>query len=149
MLRRISAAMNRKPKRLFGILRIESEFIGYIRDEKFEIWDRYRHAVHAYGSVRGRRGGTRIELSASLTRRTIVLMAIFFALFAVAAVELGSDSPAGPLAALLIAVAGALVTAGVFAASARHQEAQLGRFVRGIFREELMESDASPLLERS
>jgi heme/copper-type cytochrome/quinol oxidase subunit 3 len=130
--------MNRRAKRLFGLLRVESEFIGYIRDDTFEVWDRYRHAVHAYGHVKGRRGGTRIELSASLTQRTVVFMALFFALYAVAAVELGSDSPVGLLPALLIAVAGALVTAGIFVASARSQKAQLGRFVRGIFREELM-----------
>ncbi len=105
--------------------------------------------MHAYGRVRARRGGTRIELAASLTRRTVVLMAIFFALFAVTAVELGSNAPAGPLPAWLIAAAGALVTAGIFVASARNQQAQLGRFVRGIFREELMESDQSSQPERT
>jgi hypothetical protein len=135
--------MNRRPKRLFGILRVEAEIIGFIRDERFEVWDRYRHAVHAYGTVRGRRGGTRIELTASLTRRTLVFMVFFFALYAVAAVEIGRDSPAGPLPALLVAIAGALVTAGIFVVSAKNQEAQLGRFVRGVFRDELAESDRS------
>ncbi len=143
MLERIRAAMNRKPKRLFGILRVESEFIGFVRDDSFEVWDRYRHAVHAYGRVRGRRGGTRIELSASVTRRTIVLMTIFFALFAAAAIELGSSSPAGTMPALVISAAGALATAGIFFASARQQQAQLGRFVRGIFRDELVEREPS------
>ncbi len=143
MLERIRAAMNRKPKRLFGILRVEAEFIGFIRDDRFEVWDRYRHAVHAYGQVRGQRGGSRIELTASLTRRTVVLIGIFFALFAAAAVELGSTSPVGPLSALLIVAAGALVTAGIFIGSARQQRAQLGRFVRGIFRDELVEPEPS------
>jgi hypothetical protein len=134
--------MNRRPKRLFGILRVEAEIIGFIRDEQFEVWDRYRHAVHAYGGVHGRRGGTRIELTAKLTRRTVVFVVIFFALYAVAALEIGRDSPAGPLPALLVAVGGALVTAGIFVVSAKNQEAQLGRFVRGAFRDELSGIDA-------
>jgi hypothetical protein len=134
--------MNRRPKRLFGILRVEAEIIGFIRDEQFEVWDRYRHAVHAYGSVHGRRGGTRIELTAKLTRRTVVFVVIFFALYAAAAVEIGRDSPAGLVASIVAAVGGALVTAGIFIASAKSQEAQLGRFVRGIFPDDPSGTDA-------
>jgi hypothetical protein len=135
VLSRISAAMQRSPRRLLGLLRVETEFRGFVRDDRFEVWDRYRHAVRGYGRVIARRGGSRIELRAEVTQRTYVMSALFFLVYAVLAVQIASTAESGPIPSWAIAGAGAVVTLAIFAFSARQQARNLGSFVRGIFRE--------------
>src|SRR6266566_4260094 len=91
-LTRISAAINRRPKRVFGVLKIENEYVGYVRADRFEIWERRQRAVHAVGTVAARGGGSHIEVRFVLPTRTRVLVVLFFALYAVVAVELSLRS---------------------------------------------------------
>lgn len=133
VLARVAGAINRRPKRLFGVLKVEPEYVGFVRELAFEIWERRQQAVHAYGRVRGQRGGTRIELRVAVTTRTWILIAVFFALFAVVAAEISSASAPSELPSWLIASAGALVTAAIFVIGARRQRDQLVRFVTALF----------------
>lgn len=131
---RIASAINRPPRRAFGLLKTENEFVGIVRGTEFEIWERRNHAVHAVGIVQGRRGRSRVELRTRLTPRTRWQLALFFALFALAVVAFAltpSDRP--PLLPTpLVGVAGAAVLGAVFYVGANRQRADLERFVRSI-----------------
>jgi hypothetical protein len=134
-LRRIATAINLPKKRAFGVLKLESEYVGFIRGDDFEIWERQRRAIHGLGSVRGRRGGSRIALRIVLPRRTKALIGIFFALYAVVAAGLVAQPPRTTVGVVDVAVAlaGAAVLAAIFAASAAQQRADLRRFVERVF----------------
>lgn len=131
---RITLAINRPPRRAFGVLKTENEFVGVVRGTEFEVWERRSHAVHAVGRVKGRRGGSRVELQMRLTPRTRLQLALFFALFALAIVGfalLPTERP--PLVPTpLIGLAGAVVLGAVFYLGTSRQRADLERFVRGV-----------------
>jgi hypothetical protein len=135
VLTRISAAINRRPKRVFGVLKIENEYVGYVHAERFEIWERRQRAVHAVGTVGARRGGSHIEVRFILPMRTRVLVVLFFALYAVVAVGLALRSPEDAVTTqeLLAAVSGAVVLGAIFIVAAVRQRADLRRFVERIF----------------
>jgi len=132
-LARIADGLNRRPKRMFGILKTEDEFVGAVRDGRFEIWERRKQAVHAVGSVQARPGGTRIELRFILPIRTRVLLALFFVLYILVALGIALRPPDTVLSVeeLLIAALGAAVVGGVFLAGARTQQAALRAFIEG------------------
>lgn len=136
-LARVAAGINRRPRRAFGVLKTENEYVGLVRGTQFEIWERRQRAVHAVGEVRPGDGGTRIELRFVMSTRTWTLLIVFFALYFVAAIGLALQPPQTELSAeeLVIAVAGAGVVIGVFAAAAWHQRADLRSFVRGLLRD--------------
>lgn len=131
---RITVAINRRPRRAFGVLKTENEFVGVVRGTEFEVWERRSHAVHAVGRVKGRRGGSRVELQMRLTPRTRVQLALFFALFALAIVGFAlTPSERPPLVPTpLIGLAGAAVLGAVFYVGTSRQRADLERFVRGV-----------------
>jgi hypothetical protein len=134
-LQRIAAAINRPKKRAFGLLKMENEYVGFIRGDDFEIWERQRRAIHGLGSVRGRRGGSRIAVRLVLPRRTRALVGIFFALYALVAAGIATQPPKTELsiADAAIALAGAAVLAAIFVASAAQQRAELRRFLERTF----------------
>jgi hypothetical protein len=134
-LQRISAAINRPKKRSFGVFKMENEYIGFIREDTFEVWERQGRAVHGLGSIRGRRGGSRIEVRLMLPPRTKALVALFFTLYVIVAVGIATQPPRADLSVeeVAIAVAGAAVLAGIFAASAAKQRADLRRFIERVF----------------
>src|SRR5947209_242494 len=69
-LQKIGASINRRKKRAFGVLKTENEYVGFIREDTFEIWERQGRAVHGRGAVRARRGGSRVEVRLMIPRWT-------------------------------------------------------------------------------
>jgi hypothetical protein len=134
-LARLSASINRPRKRLLGVLKTENEYVGDVRDEVFEIWERRQRAVRLRGRVRARAGGTRIELRFVLPMRTRTLIVLFFGLYFVVAIGIATQPPETALSAeeMLIAVAGAVVLAVIFLAAAEWQRRDLRAFVEGLF----------------
>jgi hypothetical protein len=134
-LQRIAAALNRPRKRAFGVLKTENEYVGFIREDTFEIWERQQRAIHGVGTIRGRRGGSRVEIRLVLPRRTKVLVVLFFGLYVLVAAGIATQPPRPDVSVdeLAIALAGAGVLAAIFAASAAKQRAELQRFLEGAF----------------
>jgi hypothetical protein len=134
-LTRISAGINRRPKRLLGVLKVENEYVGYVHADRFEIWERRQRAVHALGTVRGRGGGSHIEVRFVLPMRTRVLIVVFFALYAAVAagLALGSSNDAVMVEKALVAAVGALALVVIFVAAALRQRSDLRTFVERLF----------------
>jgi len=135
VLTRISSAINRKRQRAFGIFKTQNEYLGHVHDGYFEIWERQQRAVHAVGSVRGRSGGSHIEVRFLIPTQTRVLTAVFFALYAVVAVGLAFRSPQDTVTIekALAAGGGALALIAIFALAAVRQRHDLRGFVNGLF----------------
>jgi hypothetical protein len=136
-LARLEAALNQRPKRAFGVLKTQNEFIGAIAQDRFEVWERRQRAVHAVGLVRPKRGGTRIEARFVIPPLTRGLLVAFFVLYVVVVLGIASQPPDRALSAqeLVIAASGALLTAVLFYGAARRQRADLAHFLETIFTE--------------
>jgi hypothetical protein len=134
-LQLVAAAINRRKKRAFGVLKTENEYVGFIRDDTFEIWERQGRAIHGRGTVRGRRGGTRIEIRFALPGFTKALVGLFFALYALVAAGIATQPPRTDVSVeeVAVALAGAAVLAAIFAAGAARQRADLRRFFAQTF----------------
>ncbi len=130
---RVRDAINRPPKRALGVLKVENEYVGVTTRDAFEIWERRRNAIHAVGRVRGRGRGSRVAVDFRLTPRTRILGALFFALYVLAVAQFLALR--GSIGAIDVAVtaAGALVTGGFFAHSARRQRDDLRGFVERVY----------------
>ncbi len=134
---RVSSAINLPKKRTLGVLKTRSEYVGVVRGTDFEIWERQQRAVHAFGQVRGIRGGGRIELRFFLPPRTRFLLALFFALYLAAGLGIASRRAEGLSGGDVVLVAlAALLLGGLFAVSARHQRSELRGFVERLFAED-------------
>ncbi|TMC69057.1 MAG: hypothetical protein E6J13_12305 [Chloroflexi bacterium] len=133
----ISSRINRRPKRLLGVLKVENEYVGYVRETGFEIWERRQSAVHAIGTVAGRRGGSHIEVRFVLPLRTRVLILLFFALYAavVGGLALRSSDDVITTEELIAAGTGACVLIVIFALAAVRQRADLRGLIERIFAE--------------
>lgn len=136
-LERLRAAINLPKRRAFGIFKTQKEFVGFAHEGRFDIWERQGRAVHAVGTVKARRGGSHVEMRISPPRPTRILIALFFALYAVAAIGIATQSPGSEvtLEELVIALGGAAVMAAIFAASGRKQSADLRSLIDGVFRD--------------
>ncbi|HEY6202105.1 MAG TPA: hypothetical protein VI056_03595 [Candidatus Limnocylindria bacterium] len=134
---KIAAAINRPKKRAFGVLKTESEFVGFIRDDTFEIWERQGRAIHGVGTIRGRRGGSRVEVRLVLPRIRKIVIGVFFVLYALVAVGIATQPPAAGVSVeeLAIAIGGAVLLAAIFRAGAGRQRADLERFLEQTFSE--------------
>ena len=93
----------------FGVLKTTNEYVGVVRANEFELWERQQRAVHARGRVVPRHRGSRVEVSLVIPRRTRFLVGLFFALaMSVVGLYVGDQGPfAGPYDALVGACAGA------------------------------------------
>ncbi len=137
----VSGAINRRERRMFGILKTKPEYVGYAGADGFEIWERQQRAVHAVASVRPRAGGSRIELRFVLPRTTRVVTSVFFALYLVVAVGIAQRPPESSVSGselAAMAVGAATLVAG-FAYAASRQRADLAAFVT-----RLVANDAVP-----
>lgn len=134
---KIASAINRPKRRAFGVLKTENEFVGFIHDDTFEIWERQKRAIHGRGTVRGRRGGSRIEMRIAPRGVTKVLVGVFFALYALVAAGIATQPPRSEIAIeeIAISLVGAALLAAIFAASAAQQRADLQRFLERTFSE--------------
>ena len=134
-LARLEAAINQRPKRAFGVLKTQNEFIGAIVGDRFEVWERRQRAVHAVGLVRPRGRGARIEARFVIPPLTRALLVLFFALYVVVAVGIASQPPDSGLSTqeLVIAAIGAAVTGALFYGAARRQRTDLAGFLRTVF----------------
>lgn len=122
--------MNRRGRRLFGILKTEKEFVGQVFDEGFEVWERQQRAIHLVGLVRARRGGTRVELRYVLAPVTRVVTVAFLLLYLAGTIGLSlrEPDPAVSSTEILAIVLGAVILGGGFAYAARRQRADLEAF---------------------
>jgi hypothetical protein len=136
-LARLEEAINQRPRRAFGVLKTENEFIGAIAQDRFEVWERRQRAVHAVGQARPKRGGTRIEARFVIPPLTRGLLAAFFVLYVVVVAGIVSQPPDPALSGeeLVIAISGALVTGALFYGAARRQRADLAHFLETVFTE--------------
>lgn len=134
-LARVSAAINRRGKRAFGVLKTANEYVGVVAEREFEIWERQTRAVHAHGWVTARQRGSRLDVSFVIPLRTRVLLGIFFALYLLVALGIATQPPEPNVspAELLIAVVGAAVLVALFVAGARIQRAALKAFLERVF----------------
>jgi hypothetical protein len=134
---KIASAINRPKKRAFGVLKTESEFVGFTRDETFEIWERQGRAIHGLGTIRGRRGGSRVEVRIVLPRIRKVVIAVFYVLYALVALGIATQPPKPDVSIeeIATAVGGAVLLAAIFAASAARQRADLKGFLERTFSE--------------
>lgn len=137
VLAKIERSINKRGRRLFGILKTEKEFVGQVFDGGFEVWERQQRAVHLVGLVRGRRGGARVELRYMLAPVTRVVTVAFFVLYFAGTVGLSLREPDPDLSAVeLVAIAlGAAVLAAGFWYSAQRQRADLAGLVARLFPE--------------
>ena len=134
-LSRISASVNQRGKRAFGVLKTSNEYVGVVAGQEFEIWERQKRAVHARGRIAGRARGSRLEVNFGVPARTRVLLGIFFLLYALVAFGIATQpqEPSVSPIELLVAIAGAAVLVALFVTGARSQRADLRRFLEHIF----------------
>jgi len=133
-LARISAGINRRPKRVFGVLKVENEYVGYVHGDRFEVWERRQRAIHAVGTVKSRAGGSHIEVRFVIPARTRILVVLFFALYAVVAWGLAVRSEDAVTAQELVAAVGGAVALGlIFVLAGVRQRSDLRRFVERLF----------------
>ena len=136
-LARVERKINKRGRRLFGILKTEKEFVGQVFDGGFEVWERQQRAVHLIGLVRARRGGTRVELRYVLAPVTRVVIVVFFGLYFVGTIGLAmrEPDPAISITEILAIALGAVVLGGGFAYFARRQRADLKAFAARVLSE--------------
>ena len=134
-LARITANINRRHKRAFGVLKTENEFVGVVGPEDFDIWERQNRAIHARGRVRAGRSGSRMEVRFVLPLRRRILLAAFSVLYVLAAIGIAALPPDPSISAgeALIAVGGAVALALIFTAGARSQRSDLRSFLERTF----------------
>jgi hypothetical protein len=137
VLRRLESALQERPRRLFGMLKVRSEFIGVLTSDEFEVWERRQRAVHAVGAVRRAPGGSRVSVHFRLTPVSRMLTALFFFLYVLIALGLATQSPNPELTPLDAgaSLAGALFFAALFYAAARRQRRDLRRFLQDVLSE--------------
>ena len=129
-LAKVERSINKRGRRLFGILKTEKEFVGQVFDEGFEVWERQQRAVHLVGLVHGRRGGTRVELRYALAPVTRVVTVLFFVLYFAGTIGLSlrEPEPAVSMTEIVAIVLGAVILGVGFAYAARRQRADLEAF---------------------
>jgi hypothetical protein len=131
---RLQSRLNQRPKRAFGVLKISDEWIGVVHGDRFAVWERRQHAMRAEGRIRRVRGGSRVEARIALTRRSAVMMVVFFVLFALGAVGILSQ-PQGlgiSPATLVLAVLAGFGTLLVFWVGSLRQRAALHAFLADV-----------------
>jgi hypothetical protein len=132
---RLAAAINRQPRRLLGVLKVEDEFVGVVATGEFEIWERRQHAVHVHGRIDRSPDGSRIGANFSITPRARILLVVFFALYVLLGAGIISRAPdaTAPIPSWLVLIAGGLALFGLFLVGARRQRKTLHRFVTATF----------------
>lgn len=141
-LARIERSINRREKRLFGIIKTKQEFVGQVFDKGFEVWERQQRAVHLVGLLHARRGGTRIELRYTLAPVTRVVTVMFFVLYFAGALGLSlrEPDPAVSVTEVVALAGGAVVLAAGFVYFARRQRADLAAFIARLLGDEQSEA---------
>jgi hypothetical protein len=134
-LDRIAAGINRRGRRAFGVLKTTNEYVGFIGQDEFEIWERQKRAIHARGRVAPKTRGTRLEVEFVAPLRTRVLIALFFAMYAVVSIGIATQppDPEVSLFELVVAAAGGVALVALFIAGARSQRADLRAFLERTF----------------
>jgi hypothetical protein len=132
---KIASAINRPKKRAFGVLKTENEYVGFTRDDTFEVWERQGRAIHGLGTIRGRRGGSRVEVRLVLPRIRKIVIGVFFVLYVLVAVGIATQPPGADISVeeLAVAVGGGVLLAAIFRAGAARQRADLRRFLERTF----------------
>jgi hypothetical protein len=134
-LDRISAAINVRGKRAFGVLKTANEYVGVVGSREFEIWERQKRAIHARGRVAPAKRGSRLEVDFVAPARTRVLILVLYVLYTLVALGIASRSPDPAISTdeFLISLAGAVALAALFAIGTWSQRADLRHFLEGLF----------------
>lgn len=134
-LSRLERAINQRPRRVLGVLKLDPEYVGVTSPSEFEIWERRQHAVHAYGRIDRRSGGACVRATFVQSRRSWALLAVFFVLYGLfgAGFVSGGAGPLGPVVSSVVLALGGIAIALHFFLSAKRQRANLRRFVTVIF----------------
>ena len=132
---RISANINRRGKRAFGVLKTANEFVGVVAQRDFEIWEKQKRAIHARGRVVARSSGSRIEVTFVVPTLTRLLLGLFFFLYALVAIGIATQppDPSVSLGEVVIALAGVAVLVTLFVIGARSQRTDLRGFLERVF----------------
>ncbi len=132
---RISANINKRGKRAFGVLKTANEYVGVVADREFEVWERQKRAVHARGRVVARSRGSRVDVRFTVPRRTRFLIGLFFVLYALVSLGIATQPPDPSVSAgeVLVSIVGAGVLVALFITGARSQRADLEGFFNRIF----------------
>lgn len=123
-----------RPKRALGVIKISPEWKGTVTGNEFTIWEKQQRATRMIGRIKARRGGSRVEARLEVRRRTWVMMAIFFALFAATSIGLLQRETGMGLGTtgLSVAALGAIVLLTAFWSSSMRQRALLKAFLRDV-----------------
>ncbi len=134
-LDRISARINRRGKRAFGVLKTTNEYVGVVGPREFEIWERQKRAIHARGRVEAAQRGSRLEVSFITPARTRVLVSVFYVLYALVAAGIATRQPDPTVSVeeVAVSVVGALVITGIFVGGAQSQRKDLRAFLEEMF----------------
>jgi hypothetical protein len=132
---RIGASINKRGKRAFGVLKTANEYVGVVRANEFELWERQQRAVHARGRVVARHRGSRVEVNLVVPRRTRFLLGLFFALYLLVSLGIATQPPDPGISVgeVVVSIVGAGVLVALFAAGARSQRSDLRRFFERVF----------------
>jgi hypothetical protein len=132
---RIAANINKRGKRAFGVLKTANEYVGVVRANEFEVWEKQTRAIHARGKILPRQRGSHLEVQFIVPRVTRVLLGVFFVLYVLVALGIATQPPDPSISPEEVAVAagGAVVLIGIFLASARSQRADLRSLLERIF----------------
>ena len=132
---RISANINRRGKRAFGVLKTANEYVGVVIGHEFEVWERQKRAIHARGRIVPRHRGSRLEARFVVSGWTRSLLALFFLLYLLVALGIATQPPDTAVSPgeIAVTIAGAGVLVVLFAAGARGQRADLRSFLERCF----------------
>lgn len=140
---RLRSAISTRPKRALGVLKVSAEWVGIVAGNEFVVWEKQQHATRAIGKIHGRRGGSRVEVRIEVTRRTWILITVFFGLFMFASAGLLTREEGlgvGP-AGLTVAALGAFVTLSLFWSASLRQRAALRAFLSAVLGDREAPSD--------
>jgi hypothetical protein len=134
VIERLRSALQERPRRLLGMLKVRNEFIGVVTSDEFEVWERRQRAVHAVGAVVRAPGGSRVRVQFRLTPVSRMLTALFFFLYVLIALGLATQSPNPEFTPLDAgaSLAGALFFVVLFYFAARRQRRDLRRYLEDV-----------------
>lgn len=135
LVSRLRARINRPPKRALGVLKVSAEWVGKVSGNDFSVWEKQQHATLARGTIRGRRGGSRVDAHIGVRRRTWIMVVVFFALFVFGSYGLLQREEGmglGP-SGLAVAAIGIFVTLSLFWSASLRQRSALRAFLNDVF----------------
>ncbi|MBM4434088.1 MAG: hypothetical protein FJ028_03065 [Chloroflexi bacterium] len=133
---RLRAAINVRPKRALGVIKVGPEWKGTVGGHEFVIWEKQQRTTRMVGRIRSRRGGSRVEARLEVRRRTWLFLAVLVVLFvwtSYGLLQRDTGMGLGP-AGLATAALATLAMVLAFWSFAMRQRAQLKAFLDEVLR---------------